>query len=329
MPVRNGAQHVASALTSLAGQDFGDFEVIISDNASDDETEEICRSIARSDRRIRYTRLPENIGAAQNFNRVLALARCRYFMWAAHDDRWDPTFVSRCLSCLQQHPDTVTCATGIERIDESNCSLGLDLDNGGVTSSSWSARATGIVARRDRHIGFGFYGLHRTEALRAVGPLGGQFGSDVLLTLRLAKLGRWCWVDLPLFKYRIRTEDQRSAAPCDPALSQDRRPVSSLVRSIWAELAVDAPGAGAILSARTRFLLAVCRPGHGWRTFLLMENGDLLRAAIAERDLHAVGLTLGIRLMLDPLGWAKRSNWEACRNAYSRPDQAFGDLSDG
>ncbi|WNC86000.1 glycosyltransferase family 2 protein [Thermosynechococcus sp. QKsg1] len=85
MPVYNGAKFIREALDSLLAQTFTDFELIISDNASTDETEAICREYAAKDKRIRYVRQAQNLGAAANFKYVLDEARGEYFMWAAAD----------------------------------------------------------------------------------------------------------------------------------------------------------------------------------------------------------------------------------------------------
>lgn len=101
MPVYNGGKYVREALDSLLGQTYTDFEVVISDNASTDETEAICRQYAAKDSRIRYVRQAVNLGAAANFTFVLDEARGGHFMWAAADDAWDPDWVSELLSAMK------------------------------------------------------------------------------------------------------------------------------------------------------------------------------------------------------------------------------------
>lgn len=93
MPVYNGERFIRKALDSLLAQTFTDFELIISDNASIDGTEGICRKYEKIDRRIRYIRQPKNMGAMWNFNFVLQEAQGEYFMWAATDDFWQPQFI--------------------------------------------------------------------------------------------------------------------------------------------------------------------------------------------------------------------------------------------
>jgi glycosyltransferase involved in cell wall biosynthesis len=102
----------------LLGQSFTDFELIISDNASTDETEEICRRYAAKDRRIRYIRQPRNIGANPNHNFVLDEARGEYFKWAAHDDLYGHDLLARCVAALDEHRDVVLSHADMAIIDE-------------------------------------------------------------------------------------------------------------------------------------------------------------------------------------------------------------------
>lgn len=89
MPVFNGELFIRDALDSLLSQTFTDFELIISDNASTDNTGAICREYAKNDLRIKYVRQTENRGLIPNFQFVLDAAVGEYFMWAAADDVWD------------------------------------------------------------------------------------------------------------------------------------------------------------------------------------------------------------------------------------------------
>lgn len=118
MPVYNGAKFIEAALDSLLAQTFEDFELIISDNASTDLTESICRSYAARDRRIRYYRQEHNRGSVWNFNHVFKLSRGKYFKWAAHDDICSPTFLARCVEVLNNNPSIVWCHTQSAKIDQ-------------------------------------------------------------------------------------------------------------------------------------------------------------------------------------------------------------------
>jgi len=97
LPVRNGATSLEGVVRSVLGQDHEQVELVISDNASTDDTEAVCRELARSDDRIFYHRQPSNIGLLNNFMQTMALARGAYFRWIGDDDRLEPGYVSRVL----------------------------------------------------------------------------------------------------------------------------------------------------------------------------------------------------------------------------------------
>ena len=100
MPVYNGDKFITYALDSLLAQEFTDFELIISDNASTDATESICRNYAERDVRIKYIRQSQNEGAWKNFQFVLGAAKGEYFMWAACDDTWHESWINMLLKIL-------------------------------------------------------------------------------------------------------------------------------------------------------------------------------------------------------------------------------------
>jgi glycosyltransferase involved in cell wall biosynthesis len=111
LPVRNGEQHLGEAARSVLDQDYGQLELVISDNASDDGTEEICRQLARADRRVRYQRHAQDIGLVQNFSSVLHRARGTYFKWMGDDDYLAPTYVSRCVEVLDDDTELILVTT--------------------------------------------------------------------------------------------------------------------------------------------------------------------------------------------------------------------------
>ena len=79
MPVFNGAKTIKKAINSILAQTFEDFELLISDNASDDETENICKRFANQDSRIRYVRQKMNLGVYGNFDYVMSQAKKKIF----------------------------------------------------------------------------------------------------------------------------------------------------------------------------------------------------------------------------------------------------------
>ena len=135
LPVFNGERYLAGALNCLLQQDYEDFELIISDNASTDATESICREYAAKDPRIRYSRNATNIGASLNYNRVFGLARGEFFKWASHDDECHPSLVRRCLEVFEQAPASAVLVYSMaEIIDELGRVMFQSLDR--ISSSS-------------------------------------------------------------------------------------------------------------------------------------------------------------------------------------------------
>jgi glycosyltransferase involved in cell wall biosynthesis len=113
MPVYNCQQTLRAVLASLLGQSYPNFELLISDNASEDATADICREYALQDARIRYVRQPQNCGATANFQYVLDNAQGEFFMWAASDDIRSPDFIQHNLEFLCAHPDFVASTSPV------------------------------------------------------------------------------------------------------------------------------------------------------------------------------------------------------------------------
>jgi len=118
LPVWNGEEFLPKALDSLLGQTFSDFELIISDNASTDATEAICKAYGAKDPRIRYYRNEANIGLQANTQRVLDLATAPLFMWACHDDVWDLTYLDKMVDQLGRNKSLVLAGCNAASIDE-------------------------------------------------------------------------------------------------------------------------------------------------------------------------------------------------------------------
>lgn len=183
MPVYNGERTLRRSLESVLAQTFDDFELIVSDNASADATEAICREYAGKDSRIVYVRHAANIGAAKNFKHSLEQAKGEFFMWWAADDTRSADFVDLNACFLAEHTDYVA----------STCPNCMEGQNNLVTFSM-----TGDAEERFQSFfdncwsshGI-FYSLIRTETLRACTEVGVHyFGADWSIDLFLAASGK-------------------------------------------------------------------------------------------------------------------------------------------
>ncbi len=230
LPVYNGARYLRAALESLLAQDYEPLELIISDNASTDDTSLICLEYAARDARIRYCRNETNVGAIRNFNLVFELATGKYFMWAAHDDWWHPTNISRCVEVLEKDPSVVLCATACGTLDSEGHEVGGD-------GSLIEARAADLVGRMKQLLsysnpGLAVYGLVRADALRQVQPMQSVWGCDIVLLAELCLLGKIQAIPERLFSYRI--YPQKSFRSIAVTLDPSSKDKSSLL--LWKDL---------------------------------------------------------------------------------------------
>jgi glycosyltransferase involved in cell wall biosynthesis len=205
MPVFNGDVYLERAIESILGQTLGDFELIISDNASTDGTEEICRRYAQIDDRVRYNRNKQNLGAARNYNYVVEAARGPLFKWAAHDDLCRPGYLEHCAGPIEQNPDVVICYPKTRIIDENGDDKGEYCDDLHLDSPSCHERFRTVLFREAGECN-AVFGLIRTEILRATGVIGNYPASDMILLSELALHGKFHEVPETLFLRRDHPE---------------------------------------------------------------------------------------------------------------------------
>jgi len=200
LPVYNGDAFLAAAIDTLLAQTHRDFELIISDNASTDRTESICRERAERDPRIRYYRSETNRGAMWNFNRVVELARGEYFKWAAHDDMHEATYIERCVAALDAHGDVVLACTRLVDIDDDGNRKEVD-----VPHLRWDSRRPNVRFRalaNPHHRCESVFGVIRTAVLRRTELISDYAGCDRVLLAQIALAGKFYEVPETLFLHR-------------------------------------------------------------------------------------------------------------------------------
>jgi glycosyltransferase involved in cell wall biosynthesis len=203
IPVYNGQRYLPQAIESILSQSFEDLEIIISDNASTDETGEICRGFAAKDKRIKYERLTTNIGAILNYARTYKRSSGQYFKWAAHDDLCEPTFIERCVEALDADPSAVLAYPKAKFIDSQgnyikDYNVKLPTDSN-VPSVRFRAIAT---AHHRTTNNLEIFGLMRRSAIDMIPQQGTYAGSDRVFLARLALYGRFVEVPEVLFLSR-------------------------------------------------------------------------------------------------------------------------------
>lgn len=232
MPVFNGDRYLAEAIDSILAQSYDEFELIISDNGSTDNTEQICQLYAASDGRIKYFRQNSNRGAAFNFNFVFEQAKGQYFKWAAHDDICAPDLLSKCVAVLDREPDTVLCFTKLVRIDEQgNVAKIVDYELANLKSPRPQKRFHDVILAE--HGCEAVFGVIRSNVLEMTPLIGNYIASDLVLLSLLSLHG--CFYELPerLFFHRDHSDRSIIGKPHEITAWFDPNKADAVVFPYW------------------------------------------------------------------------------------------------
>jgi glycosyltransferase involved in cell wall biosynthesis len=207
LPARNAGSKVAAVARSVLGQHHGNLELVISDNGSTDDTEDVCRDLARSDSRIVYHRQPQNIGLLNNFRYVIGAATGTYFRWIGDDDRLEPTFVTRCLQVFQADPRLVLVTTGISYAGADGTAQTADYEGAVLRSDDPAERFTEVMRLLNTgHLMIDpLYGMVRRDIVAAI-PRRNMLHEDEIFAAKLALAGPWGHVP-EVLAYRVWRDD--------------------------------------------------------------------------------------------------------------------------
>lgn len=211
LPVHNGEPYLRRAIDSLLAQDYADFELIICDNASTDNTAEICESYARGDKRIRYYRNEINIGVNPNHDRVFELARGEYFAWFSDDVEYLPGMLTRSVEVLKgAHRSVVLVYPRCEMIwnGQARAPEGRSIESKDPRPYKRLQTVVSHVVMVNQ-----LYGLIKREALAKTQLNGLYASSDYVLLAELAMLGEIWEMPETLVRRRI-DSDRGTAAVC-------------------------------------------------------------------------------------------------------------------
>jgi glycosyltransferase involved in cell wall biosynthesis len=219
MPVYNGAKWIRVALDSLLAQRFADFELVISDNASTDDTEAICRAVAARDPRVRYYRNAQNIGVFRNYDRVFELARGTYFKWASCSDLCVDGFLEKCVAVLEARPDVVLAYPRavllFSQPDQEPYAEEYD-DNLHLEQERPSVRFREYLNRE--RLNNVMNGVMRASALRETALNRALPGSDISMVAELALRGKF--VEIPDRLFLRRLDPETTGILMDPSSSR-------------------------------------------------------------------------------------------------------------
>ena len=219
VPVYNGADYIAEAITSHLEQDFSDFELVVSDNCSDDGTADIVNEFVTTDNRVSYSRNDTNVGGPANFNRLFRLTNGELFRWAAADDRIQPGYLSKVIAMMDADPNTVIGHSNALLIDPKSEPM-LQMDQGYLGGDGFMEaiklqapagderfqseqpheRIDAVI--NNNHRNFYIFGIMRRTTMMQTRLHGAFYGGDRTLLVEMALRGTFRKVDEPLFASR-------------------------------------------------------------------------------------------------------------------------------
>lgn len=219
VPVYNGADYIAEAITSHLEQDFTDFELVVSDNCSDDGTPDIVNEFVKADARVSYSRNDTNVGGPANFNRLFRLTSGELFRWAAADDRIEPGYLAKVISMMDADRDIVIGHSDCLLIDPHSDPM-LEMAQGYLGGDGYmEAIKLHAPAGDDRfhsphphqridavinnnHRNFYIFGIMRRDIMMQTRLHGAFYGGDRTLLVEMAMRGTFRKVPEPLFGSR-------------------------------------------------------------------------------------------------------------------------------
>jgi len=219
VPVYNGANYIAEAITSHLEQDFSDFELVVSDNCSDDGTADIVNEFVKADNRVTYSRNDTNVGGPANFNRLFRLTSGELFRWAAADDRIEPGYLSKVVEMMDADPAIVIGHSDALLIDPKSEPM-LKMHQGYLGGDGFMEaiklyppagderfhsdhphnRIDAVI--NNNHRNFYIFGIMRRSTMMQTKLHGAFYGGDRTLLVEMALRGTFRKVPEPLFASR-------------------------------------------------------------------------------------------------------------------------------
>ncbi|KAF6245795.1 glycosyltransferase family 2 protein [Nitrosopumilus sp. b2] len=181
LPVYNGEQTIKKVIDSILTQSFKNFILVISDNASTDLTENVCKEFVKKDNRIQYIRQEKNIGLLNNWNFLLKNTTTQYFMWIEADDYYDSEFIKKNIEFLESHKNFVGSISNSIYFD-------------GLDKSPQSIKSTGsyenkVLSYLKFNRGTGIFAIYRTKDFQKSMVFDENAVWDLQILLKIIKFG--------------------------------------------------------------------------------------------------------------------------------------------
>ncbi len=211
VPVYNEAKYLRETLQSVVNQTYKDILILVSDNASTDNSAEIVEEFAKKDLRIQLIRQPENIGATENFKFLIDRAETDFFMWMGAHDLLSETYIEQCVNILEDDHNAVLAYHKAVFFEETISKLGK------LTYSEIDTKNLSTTFRLNKIINVtgsctAIHGVFRTKVAKQL-PFVKMIGPDHLMLFATAAQGHIRQIDTVGFfrrdVHKHETLDQR------------------------------------------------------------------------------------------------------------------------
>lgn len=165
LPVYNGAKYLRESIDSVLAQTYTNWELLIVDDCSKDETPEIAQEYIRKDPRIQYYRNKENLRLPRNLNKGFSMTKGNYVTWTSDDNRYRPEALERMYRALVEQPNAQLVYASFDIIDEN-----------GIVTATYIAKQSDMK----RLVGYNTVGacfLYTRKAYETVG----DYDSELIL----------------------------------------------------------------------------------------------------------------------------------------------------
>ncbi len=241
LPVFNGQNYLSQAIESVLNQSYFNFELVISNNGSTDNTSSICETYARKDERIRYHEFDRNYGASINYNKTFELAKGKYFKWLAHDDLLTEQNLTKSVEVLESDGKVVLCGSAKTNLDANGKIIDtFNYEGLHLTQINTLLRFRTLL----RHFAHSFTdadliltGLMRTDILKQTILIANYTSADFTLLADLILKGKFIVLGEALYQRRIHHGISTSVHNKNPNEAKKISPKEKIVHKSHAEIA--------------------------------------------------------------------------------------------
>lgn len=193
IPVFNEEKDIERTITNVLSQTYENFEVVISDNASTDKTEAICKRIAQKDDRLKYFRSLKTSNQNENFNRAFKLSKGQFTLWMGGHDWLDPSYIEQCIAKFEENPEFVLVTTYKKHLDDKGVEYYKEYEGTMLDLNSPCKRFSRMLwflTTTYLYIG-PISSMMRRSVLEKSGLIESVLYADLILSLEMSLLGPW------------------------------------------------------------------------------------------------------------------------------------------